>query len=221
MRVFIFKYLIYFITIIFNALFRKKYIFLGESEKFFRNGGCIAPTWHQNIMLYCGINFHKAGGLASKSRDGDYMTKLAEKKGWRPFRGSSSRGGKEVLDKIIHHFKNIESDMTLMITPDGPRGPGMKSKRGIFEIAKETGVPIIPVVPVIQKYKTVDSWDFHKLPRPFQTCYYVFGEPMFVDPKESDDSFKQYRDSFDKKMAELSALTPEQIKISFLKDSQR
>ena len=97
----------------------------------------------------------------------------------------------------------------------------MKSKRGIFEIAKETGVPIIPVVPVIQKYKTVDSWDFHKLPRPFQTCYYVFGEPMFVDPAEADNSFKQYRDSFDKKMAELSALTPEQIKISFLKDSQR
>ena len=210
MRVTIFKYGIYLLIRIINALFVKKYVYLGNSEHFIKNGGCIAPSWHQNILLYFGIKFHKGGGLASKSRDGDYMLKVAESNGWRVFRGSSSKGGAEVVEEVISHFKNNESDMTFLITPDGPRGPGLKAKRGIFYIAKETGVPIVPVVPVIKKYKTIDSWDKHKIPYPFQTCYYVFGEPIFVGSDERDLSFKSYRDEFDQKMQVLSQWSPEE-----------
>ena len=107
MRVTIFKYGIYFLIRIINALFIKKYVFLGNSEKYIKNGGCIAPSWHQNILLYFGIKFHKGGGLASKSREGDYMLKIAEANGWRAFRGSSSKGGAEVVNQVINHFKNL------------------------------------------------------------------------------------------------------------------
>ena len=208
MRVTIFKYGIYLIIRIINALFLKKYIFLGDSEKYINQGGCIVPTWHQNILLYFGIKFHKGGGLASKSRDGDYMLKIADSNGWRAFRGSSSKGGAQVVDEVINHFKNIEPDMTFLITPDGPRGPGLKSKRGIFHIAKETGVPIVPVVPVVKNFKTVNSWDKHKIPYPFQICYYVFGEPIFVNPEENDPSFKNDRENFDLQMEKLSNWRP-------------
>ena len=207
MRVTIFKYGIYFLIRIINALFIKKYVFLGNSEKYIKNGGCIAPSWHQNILLYFGIKFHKGGGLASKSRDGDYMLKIADANGWRAFRGSSSKGGAEAMDQVINHFKNVESDMTFLVRLMG-EGAWIEVKRGIFHIAKETGKPIVPVVPVQKKYKTVKSWDQHKIPYPFQTCFYVFGDPIYVDSEETDLVLKNIEEDFDQKMQELSNWSP-------------
>ena len=189
MRVFVYKYFIYLIIKIWNLLFIKRYVFLKDSKDHF-DQGCIIPTWHQNILLYFGAKFHKGGGLASRSRDGDYMLKIAESNQWRVFRGSSSKGGKEAMDEVIDHFKNVEPDMTFLITPDRPRGPRHKCKRGIFFIARETQKPIIPMIPIVKKNFYVNSWDQHKLAVPFQVCHYVFGEPIYVPKDEADLGFK-------------------------------
>ena len=210
MRTTIFKYAIYLIIRIFNALFLKKRVYLGDSKKYVTTGGCIIASWHQNIIFMEGVKFHKGGALLSASRDGDYMLKIFKHKGWRAFRGSSSRGGLKAMEQIINHFNNVEDDMTFIITPDGPRGPGFKSKRGMFQIAKETGKPIIPAVPYVKKFKTVNSWDQHKIPYPFQTCYHVFGEPIFISPDESDLSFKSQREHYDLQMKKLSKWQPNQ-----------
>ena len=207
MRVFIYKYAIFFMIRIWNALFLKRYIYLGDSKNYL-NKGCIVPTWHQNILLYFGAKFYKGGGLASRSRDGDYMLKIADSNGWRVFRGSSSRGGKEVVEEVIDHFKFKEDDMTFLITPDGPRGPRLKSKRGAFYIAQKTGKPVIPMIPIVKKVYFIKSWDRHKIARPFQICYYVYGEPIFVDQNDTDHTFQKYREKFDSQMAELEKWQP-------------
>ena len=204
MKITIFKYAVYLIIRFLNALFLKKRVYFGDSEKYVTQGGCIIASWHQNIAFIEGLKFNKAGALLSKSKDGDLMLKIFKHKGWRAFRGSSSRGGVKAMEEVINHFKNVENDMTFVITPDGPRGPRFKAKRGVFQIAKETGKPIIPTVPFVKKFKTVNSWDQHKIPYPFQKCYYLFGEPIFIPADEPDLSFKRQREHYHLQMKKLN-----------------
>ena len=186
-----------------NLLFAKTYVY-SEGAKKYLGKGAIVATWHQNIFLFFGAKFHKGGGLASKSKDGDYMLKIAEKNKWAVFRGSSSKGGQEAVEKVISHFSK-EPEMTFLITPDGPRGPRHTAKRGAFYISKKTGKPIIPMIPVVRKCWFVKSWDRFKIARPFQRCYYVFGDPIFVDREESDPSLKKYRQIYENQMQKIES----------------
>ena len=78
-----------------------------------------------------GVKFNKAGALLSKSKDGDLMLKIFKHKGWRAFRGSSSRGGVKAMEEVINHFNNVENDMTFVITPDAPEA-SLQSKERNF-----------------------------------------------------------------------------------------
>jgi len=54
-------------------------------------------------------------------------------------RGSSSRGGQEVLKKVF----SIEDDSAyILLTPDGPRGPRMVCKKGAFIISQKKQIPL-------------------------------------------------------------------------------
>jgi hypothetical protein len=43
--------------------------------------------------------------MISKSSDGEIIAAVAERSGWHTVRGSSSRGGKEALRKMITDFR--------------------------------------------------------------------------------------------------------------------
>ena len=74
-------------------------------QKHLENGGrVIMASWHQRF--FGGFFLPKIFKwspciMISKSRDGDFISKVVSHIGWIPVRGSSSRGGKEALRAMV------------------------------------------------------------------------------------------------------------------------
>jgi hypothetical protein len=116
-------------------------------------------------------------GVVSSSKDGQVLVKLLEKWNFSFIRGSSSKGGKEVLEQIIETAKsNI-----VLITPDGPRGPRLKFKAGAVVAAQRAQVPLFFLkVKINSKKIFLKSWDKFELPLPFSRININISEPYEI-----------------------------------------
>jgi lysophospholipid acyltransferase (LPLAT)-like uncharacterized protein len=56
---------------------------------------------------------------------------------------------------------------TIVITPDGPRGPRHRYKRGAFLAARELDLPIFHLHLDYTSRRTLKSWDKFEVPMPF------------------------------------------------------
>jgi lysophospholipid acyltransferase (LPLAT)-like uncharacterized protein len=124
--------------------------------------------WHGKMFAgwYC-VRDRKPVALVSKSKDGAYLAAVLASWGYRLARGSSKKEGMEALQQAMENIRNGDSN-TLVITPDGPRGPYHQFKRGAFIAARDLGLPLyllsIQYKSPIQLKK---SWDRFELPKPF------------------------------------------------------
>ena len=79
-----------------------------ESDVLDKYGRLIYASWHQRF--FPGITlFSKRKPITimiSQSRDGEFISHIVDLLGWLPIRGSSSKGGREALQKI----KNLALD---------------------------------------------------------------------------------------------------------------
>ena len=66
------------------------------------------------------------------------------------------------------------------MTPDGPRGPKQKCHAGVVQLARLSGIPVIPVAYAVRRTKVLDSWDRFHVPLPFSRGFYVFGKPIYI-----------------------------------------
>ncbi|MGQ0810411.1 MAG: lysophospholipid acyltransferase family protein [Nitrospiraceae bacterium] len=103
----------------------------------------IYAFWHaQQLMMpiaYRGACLHI---LISRHRDGELIHRIIARFGFRSVRGSTTRGGVEALRELIR-LGQAGSD--LAVTPDGPKGPRQVAKMGVIQLAKATGLPIVPI----------------------------------------------------------------------------
>lgn len=140
------------------------------------NRPIIFAFWHGHLWL-TSYHFRDRGyiGLASPSRDGEYISRLLMKFGWNIIRGSSSRGGARSLLKLI---KKLKEGRDIVITPDGPQGPIHQVKPGIVYLAQKTDSVIIPVGVYFKKKVKFSSWDQFQLPYPFTKAALVYGDEI-------------------------------------------
>jgi lysophospholipid acyltransferase (LPLAT)-like uncharacterized protein len=113
-------------------------------EKLYREGKhIILAFWHgRQLMIplvYHGSEVHV---LISQHRDGELISQIMARFGYRSVRGSSTRGGTLALRQLI---KLGRSGVDLAITPDGPKGPRQVAQAGVIHLARATGLPILPV----------------------------------------------------------------------------
>lgn len=140
-------------------------------------------------------------GIVSLSRDGEILSHLLYKWNYKLIRGSSSKGGKEVIENTVNanHFGPI------LITPDGPRGPKEEMKVGAIIIAKKTFKPLILCgVKVSKKIRLKKSWDNFEIPLPFTKIYLNFSDKIFFDKKLDYDEVNNIRIELSKKLKLLS-----------------
>ena len=95
-------------------------------------------------------------------------------------RGSSTRGGALALRELIRLGR---SGADLVVTPDGPKGPRQVAKLGVVQLAKATGLPIVPLAFSCSK-KLFASWDRFMVPYPWSRGLYLLGRPH-LGPRNS------------------------------------
>ena len=79
-------------------------------------------------------------------------------------RGSSSWRGGESLKEMVNKLRN---GYDVVVTPDGPRGPRYRLKKGAVLLAKHEKIPIILASVTFARYWQLNSWDKFILPKPF------------------------------------------------------
>jgi lysophospholipid acyltransferase (LPLAT)-like uncharacterized protein len=150
-------------------------------------GPFILATWHSRLFL---LSYLRIGGrplvaLISGNRDGQLISKIARMFGIHNVAGSSSRGGSQAIREMIRLSRDGHS---IYITPDGPRGPAMKAQRGVVEIARLTGLPILPAAASTSSGAERNTWDRILVPYPFGRTVVRWGEPIRVDDNSDVES---------------------------------
>lgn len=137
--------------------------------------------------------------MVSESRDGERIAWLAERFGWRPIRGSSSRGAVRALLRMVREVKGGAVAVQLV---DGPRGPAGTVKPGLTLMASRAGALIVPVYLNCPWRWTVPSWDRLQIPLPFARVYGRVDEPVVPPPELSEAETELLRLELEKRMAE-------------------
>jgi lysophospholipid acyltransferase (LPLAT)-like uncharacterized protein len=103
----------------------------------------ILAFWHaQQLMIPLGYRGTGSHVLISQHGDGEIIARIIARFGHDAVRGSSTRGGSGALRAMI---KLGRSGQDLVVTPDGPQGPRQVAKLGVVQLAKATGLPIVPL----------------------------------------------------------------------------
>ncbi len=170
----------------------------------------IGAFWHGRLLmsypawraLLAKLGVENRPGLyiiSSAHGDGQLIQRAAHRLGARTLWGSSRRGGAKVLREAQ---KVLEDGNILVITPDGPRGPRMRSQPGIAYLARSTNVPVVPITFATKRQKTFNSWDRFMLVLPFARGTVAFGDPIAL-PQEGDT--ESHRSLIEERMIKLSA----------------
>lgn len=146
----------------------------------------IIAFWHNRLFLmpYCWPSRAAFHMLISAHADGRLISKTVSWFGISTVTGSSSKGGTQATRELVRLLKDGTS---VGITPDGPRGPRMRSGDGAVALAKLSGVTIIPAAVSASRRRLLSSWDKLIIPLPFSKGARVWGTPMSV-PKDCDAS---------------------------------
>lgn len=153
-------------------------------------------TWHRGLVyiLYY-YRFRDVVVMASTSSDGELAARAAERFGWIPVRGSSTRGGSLALRQME---AMVQKGFSAGIVADAPRGPAHVSKMGIILLAKHTGLPIMPVIWSAERCWRINSWDRTIIPKPFSRVVGLFPPELIEVPADADkDQCEHYRQKLD------------------------
>lgn len=103
----------------------------------------IIAFWHgRQIMMPLCYAGSRLSIMISEHRDGELIHRIVRRFGFDTVRGSTTRGGARALRQMARLGR---SGADLAVTPDGPRGPRCVAQAGVVELAKLTGLPIIPL----------------------------------------------------------------------------
>jgi lysophospholipid acyltransferase (LPLAT)-like uncharacterized protein len=130
-------------------------------DQLYRSGHrIIIAFWHsRQLMMPLVYRGREAHILISRHQDGELIHRIVARFGFRSVRGSSTRGGAAALRQLI---KLGRSGVDLVVTPDGPQGPRQVAQIGVIQLARATGLPIVPLTFGCSKKKSsragIASW---------------------------------------------------------------
>ncbi len=173
-----------------------------ENAPLEKDKSLIYASWHQRF--FPGVTFFATRKpiaiMISRSRDGEFIAKVADILGWHPIRGSSSKGGVSALIKLK---KRAAEGYRIGHIVDGPKGPFGSVKPGIVMMAQATGLAIVPVITSAERHWQAKSWDRFMIPKPFTRIIIRFGEPFYVPRQVNSDQFEDKRKEIEDRLSAL------------------
>lgn len=160
----------------------------------------IALFWHGRIPLCLGLAqiWWRREGLrcmVSPSGDGEFVARALARARFPAIRTSSARKGDAAKARaVVAAFREavawVKGGGVLVVTPDGPRGPGERIALGSLQIARRTGAPIYLMGVAAAHAITLNTWDRLTFAWPFGRGATVWDGPFHV-PADADDTALQ------------------------------
>jgi len=171
--------------------YKKRYHFIDEPIE----GQCMAITWHGELLISPLVyrkfrKNQKTSAIIAQHHDGDLIAKVLSFLNISALRGSSRRGAKSVL---INSIKALKHGDSVMITPDGPKGPRYSMSDGAVALALRSKLPLMVVNYKPTHYWQVPSWDKFLIPKPF-TSLDIYHQVLDIQGMEKDKAKKHLQD---------------------------
>ena len=167
------------------ATVRWRYVGWENVDRVMKESGPIIPLlWHGRLLI--GPKAWRSSlpinVLISRHGDGDLIARTVSRLGFSAVRGSSERAdrerGKGGAAALRQMLRLLQQDISVAVTPDGPRGPRMRLSRGVVELARLSGAPLVPVSYATKRRRILRSWDRFHLPLPFSSGVIIYGTPI-------------------------------------------
>ncbi len=162
--------------------------------------------WHGKSFIFAN-QFRRRGYwvIISNSNDGDIQDLVFRSLGFKTIRGSTGqdRGG---IKAALQGIQSLKDGGTMAITPDGPRGPSKVVQGGVMLMARKSGAKLVPVGISAKRAWYAGSWDSYMIPLPFSKARMIFGEPILVPAKASEEEVELIRSEFEREIERLDQL---------------
>ena len=157
-------------------------------------GGLVGATWHRNAIFLVWF-YRKVHPMImfSHSNDGDLLAGFARKLGVIPVRGSSSAGGQQALETMAAFLREsgVKKAATVL---DGPRGPRCRAKKGMIVLARDAGVPLLPIMMSADRALTLKkAWDKTIVPLPFSRVIVSYRPPWKIPAHADPEAIENLR----------------------------
>ncbi|KAB2835553.1 MAG: lysophospholipid acyltransferase family protein [Candidatus Brocadia sp.] len=151
----------------------------------------IYTFWHCLMLVpaYVGRN-KNIQVLISQHSDGEYIAQVIKRLGFGVIRGSTTRGGARAVKAMVD---KIREGYPVAITPDGPRGPRLVVQPGCIYLSQKTRLPILPATVGLSRYWKLPSWDKFRIPKPFSRALMMYGNPIHIPSKLTEEESEHYR----------------------------
>ena len=137
--------------------------------------------WHSRMLPL--IYYYRKREIVvfvSRSFDGEVISRVLHKMGFRTVRGSTSRGAVQSLKAAVRELK---SGAYVAITPDGPRGPAEIAQQGAAAACALADVPMVAVVTAASSKWRLSSWDRFVIPKPFSKIEIRQCDPIYSEKR--------------------------------------
>jgi len=186
-------------------------------EPFWRIGGgkAIGCIWHGRFPLIhkmwrFGPGVPKGKMLISQSREGGIVAHTSRTVGAEVIRGSAAKEGRRSkggVGAMLEMARHLEDGGAIGMTPDGPKGPRMRARRGPVTLAKISGATLIPLAWATSNRIVVKkSWDQFVFPLPFGRGALIWGNPIAPpSPDAGDEEIERVRLALEDEMNRIAA----------------
>ncbi len=155
----------------------------------------ICAVWHDSILGLVIVGLPRAKiipmtVLTSPSRDGELLAEVMHQIGLQSVRGSSKKRGAAALLELREH---VRGGRTLIITPDGPRGPRHQLSPGVLLLAQKTGSPVLKTHVTFSRSLRLNTWDRFQFPLPFSKLTVRVDPAELIPPTPTPEAFETLR----------------------------
>ena len=151
----------------------------------------VLAFWHGQLpLMFFSLYEDPITVMSSHHHDGEISAANMELFGAQVVRGSTTRGGPAALRAML---RKAQAGSNLAFTPDGPRGPRRIAQFGAVAAAQMTGMPILPVVVLIEKKKELSSWDRMGIPMPLSRVVFWYGTKIEVPRRMAREELEEKR----------------------------
>lgn len=170
---------------------------------------CIYAMWHAHQCCIHGIkDKENLSVLISRSIDGEIIARTVQKWGFKVVRGS--KGKKGAIEATMQLIDRLKNNGCVAMMVDGPSGPAFNVKDGVIKIAKMSGAPIVPTYWYSEdpSFLKLPSWDSFRYPLFYTRLLNLYGEPIYVNPDNTDEQDEEARLQLQKALEDLAIKAP-------------